>query len=843
MRMVRALRVLVGRLAPDRSEAAVFPLRLWSAHPLMTALADRQTDWVTPDICALVAAALAIVELRPNGVKAAWVAALWPALGELVERGATQYHFPARYRVELRCLRAVVQMRTSGLRQVLPDAQEHPLATALHGAFTPCAGATARLMALYSVYCVPLHEALLWLHGALREGPERFDPDQETRNLYDYATSLRLLVPHLDSQGPEWQAGTITPGHARRAIDRFASDPRICRLKRVTIAKHVRRLEVMLIDRTRPEPGTTRDPDVEEHVGVAPLDPTEAESHERSGVVQIDAQALDCELGIVAQPEVTQRVTVNSGPVHVLAEGGSPLEEAVDTIVYESEQALSPYEEVLKLRYIQAAQARECAGSVAASPIGLRALQQLKDAAAARTLVGNAGASLTTAMLTVDFHIPGERLLAAQWVDRAPAIEERRLYVDLDEEQFLYCLSAEDIGWRKRPLPGGEELYLPASDIVRVPLSRGHMAMLRTMRANAAPGDPWVLCPPAQAAVFCEEVEDELERLLGQQVTLSQLRRAGRLWMGAMGYQRVEAALVSGAPTFVERPTLFYVNTSASWLAQVLPPRWGALSRLGREALPDGVAAFHEPGIGGSDTRRYGSRLVALHDAVRPRLRILRSRLRSLASASSVPDRIRYINVGWAYVILVVFWATGARPTAAMFRAIARRLRDAQGVSWLFVADKDNRIHQEARVIPLAEPAAQVLEAWEARVRDVREPLVARGLLDTSRLRDDREPFWIDGQRAIPLDERGLREVLRREGLEDAYPFPLYCSRHTWVTEVFHSDIPLDLIDPYLGHVHHGHETLAWYSLQPHRRAVQPFLDIAHRILTGIGGADPAAVR
>lgn len=80
-----------------------------------------------------------------------------------------------------------------------------------------------------------------------------------------------------------------------------------------------------------------------------------------------------------------------------------------------------------------------------------------------------------------------------------------------------------------------------------------------------------------------------------------------------------------------------------------------------------------------------------------------------------------------------------------------------------------------------------------------------------------------------------LPSVWEQSGLRDLYPLPLNAHRHFWISRAFEREM-LELIEPYLGHLHAGREP--WgrrFSLACPAEEAGRFRDFAEQLASEIG--------
>jgi hypothetical protein len=151
-----------------------------------------------------------------------------------------------------------------------------------------------------------------------------------------------------------------------------------------------------------------------------------------------------------------------------------------------------------------------------------------------------------------------------------------------------------------------------------------------------------------------------------------------------------------------------------------------------------------------------------------------------------------------AYAWIRLSWAAALRPCRDP--VVSSGDIDPEG-AWLFVQDKDSPRFREARVVPL--PAKE--GAFLGRILYDGDQLRLR-LRATTRIRLNAQSekaafFIIVDRRAVPLTPELVRRVLADEGLAELFPWPLNAPRHYWLTRALEEGIPLEKLEPFLGHL------------------------------------------
>ena len=164
-------------------------------------------------------------------------------------------------------------------------------------------------------------------------------------------------------------------------------------------------------------------------------------------------------------------------------------------------------------------------------------------------------------------------------------------------------------------------------------------------------------------------------------------------------------------------------------------------------------------------------------------------------------------NLTAVYTWLRLSWAAALRPSRD---PVVRRGDVDPKAGWIFVRDKDSPFSRESRLVPLALRDAQLLERLAHDGDRVRVRLRAMTHTAMDQLADDVVFFVVVDGRARSLSAQLVRWVLQQEGLGDLFPWPLNAPRHYWLTRALELEMPLDQIEPFIGH---SHEPLPWGSL------------------------------
>jgi hypothetical protein len=425
--------------------------------------------------------------------------------------------------------------------------------------------------------------------------------------------------------------------------------------------------------------------------------------------------------------------------------------------------------------------------------------------------------------LLVIYAIAPARLLDAAWEDEEPAAPGQ-LRITPEGGALRYQLGLKELGWLGRELPGGPDRYRPGGGIVSLPLGCGFATALTALRqAGGVTAQPF-------AAVEAKDLYALAQRWLGRGVGLEALRAAAQRWIQVGGLPRVYAALLSGSPSTAERATLFYVNARpaqlasahAASLARVNPGQGDLVSALLLRPRREDLPAF-------------GSRIVPQPAPVNQAFAAVRARLAVLGQGRTRALLARRHNLRTVYSLLAWFWGSAARPTEGGIPEgdDLLMLPGPDGPElYARITDKDNRSHREGRIVPVAPELAAIIagqRAWNAGVRS----WLRATTIPTDGITENTIFFLIEdgGTAALTAPERQCRPVLDKEGLLSAYPYPLNVPRHYWITWCLNTGVPLDELEPLLGHTHPGHEPLAWYVLPSLRRATRQFLIVATAIL------------
>lgn len=180
------------------------------------------------------------------------------------------------------------------------------------------------------------------------------------------------------------------------------------------------------------------------------------------------------------------------------------------------------------------------------------------------------------------------------------------------------------------------------------------------------------------------------------------------------------------------------------------------------------------------------------------------------------------------YVYLVLLWATAIRPHADPL--ITRNaLQGPRG--WLIIADKNNRIFQEQRPVPVCELAWELLCTLEQGAEAFFRWLGSQGHPVAV---DDQLLFVImRGANGQALTPDLARTVLDAEGL--SYRWKFNAARHYWVSSWLELERPLARIEGFLGHIHEGMEPWGPFSLASLPQWGEEFRARSEEILLLIG--------
>jgi len=745
-------------------------------------------------------------------------AALHGPLSRLVLLAVRDLGAPERVVQEIGELEAAVGAALARVTPLLPDPHTVPIA-AFHGAFSPQArpAPTADAIDRHGEYALVMHLEL-----------RRFEHDHQhltqaklLRNLYDYGIPLRRLVSLLPPCPATPPRPDLPEDIVRSAIARLARWYRAQRgpgqqgqYDKSTIQAHIRMLLDLLVTHRVITEGPSRPPHGGPHVGVSPLRPTTIGHRQLTLPPNLlddsgDDDASPADVGLVT---VTRRM-----PREATDDGEAPEDYGVTRLVHDDPD-LDPFSAIVRLERARAAHARAFVGSVATCSVLPDALVALAHSVDVPAPTGVAPVDLAIAfLLTPSMSLA--RLFAMRWyageVDGQFALDP--------EGVLIYRLPRDSVGYYGRPLPGGSELYLPSSSEVHVPLPVAHARLAQAVFRARRPHDVLVF-PDLRKA----DVDWEISRRLGREATAGEVRASALIWLGAAGLERVHAMFM-GAPAFGTRSTAFYVRVEVDQLVQVRETAFHGLGKLSGLQMPRSFMSS----VRSSGPVAVGSRLDVHVGHPAAFFRTMRERITSLRAARTVEECIRVHNLVTSYVYPGYLWGTAVRPHRDGLPARADIWRDARG-TLIRVADKDNPVFREARLITAHPTVARLLTELERGRQRILHLLNRYHGVDVENVGG--EPFfYIAGHRLVPVTPATFRDILRQEGLLPHSPFPLNVPRHHWLSYAVSRGIPLDCLEPAVGHVHLGNEDLAWYSLQPHARSMAAYQRVASDVLRQVG--------
>jgi hypothetical protein len=314
--------------------------------------------------------------------------------------------------------------------------------------------------------------------------------------------------------------------------------------------------------------------------------------------------------------------------------------------------------------------------------------------------------------------------------------------------------------------------------------------------------------------------------------SLAALSRAAFERACESGLPRVAAAIVSQRWEFSTLTASAYLNIPVARLAADHQAATRAIhTRILRELehlTPGASSPFDRAdllaleGIDGA-TGRAGSRLYLRTEAVRHGVGALRERVRTLPPPASRSDEARHWNLCTVARWLLLTWATGIRPCRD---ALVLPRPDGK---WLCVADKDSPHAAERRLVPLAPLAERSLAAQRQAAARIRRVLDLR-----LEVRPEQPYFVIDGSRALGLTPERIRTVLDAHGLAQHWAWPLNAPRHYLTSRAYELRIPLDAIEPFVGHAA-GMPPWGRYALAPVEGQAGVFRELAQRVLQEVG--------
>jgi hypothetical protein len=294
---------------------------------------------------------------------------------------------------------------------------------------------------------------------------------------------------------------------------------------------------------------------------------------------------------------------------------------------------------------------------------------------------------------------------------------------------------------------------------------------------------------------------------------LARLARSLPGWLTRCGLPGVLASLLTGDFDYTPYlATSAYINVSeqhvrmahvsafrcfeAQIAAECRRRAWTFASVLG-----PGMA----PSLSGN--RHFGSRIVPLTGRLQQAIQALETRRREARLGGSLTALARAWNLTAVYTWFRLSWAAALRPCRD---PVVRRGDVEPETGWIFVRDKDSPFSRESRLVPLALRDAQLLERFAHDGDRVRVRLRAMTRTAMDQLADDAVFFLVVDGRARSLSAQLVRLVLQQEGLGDLFPWPLNAPRHYWLTRALELEMPIDQIEPFIGH---SHEPLPWGSL------------------------------
>ena len=284
-------------------------------------------------------------------------------------------------------------------------------------------------------------------------------------------------------------------------------------------------------------------------------------------------------------------------------------------------------------------------------------------------------------------------------------------------------------------------------------------------------------------------------------------------WLTRCGLPGIMAYLLTGDLDYTAHlATSAYINVSERQVEMAHAKAFGCFEALiaaecTRRGSP--FASALTPSVTSSESgdRRFGSRIVPLTARLQQAVQALETRRREVRLGGSLASLARAWNVTAVYTWLRLSWAAALRPCRDP--AVRRGDVDPEA-GWIFVRDKDSPFSREPRLVPLAPRDAQLLERLVRDGDRVRVRLRAMTHTAMDRLADDTAFFVVVDGHARPLSAQLVRLVLQQEGLGDLFPWPLNAPRHYWLTRALELEMPIDQIEPFIGH---SHEPLPWGSL------------------------------
>ena len=317
---------------------------------------------------------------------------------------------------------------------------------------------------------------------------------------------------------------------------------------------------------------------------------------------------------------------------------------------------------------------------------------------------------------------------------------------------------------------------------------------------------------------------------VGSQRLAARLGRSTRRWLQAHGLPAVIADLLAGHFSFSTLATSAYVNLSSEQVHQLHQTAAFAFhAEILAECRHRGLHLPHleDPALFTADeveARSFGSRIVPLIKPLRTAIAALEARQLPVRVERPIADVARAWNVAAVAGWIRLLWATALRPRRDPM--VTRDRFDPAG-NWLLVEDKNSPYSHEVRPVPLPPGEGKRLAELQALGDRVRFRLRSTTRIDLAAVPEPALFFVIVEDRGTLLTPALAREVLSQEGL--AYPFPFNAGRHFWLTRALERGIPLERIEPFIGHTH---EPMPWgpFSLG----AVEPMADIVRRFGTAI---------
>ena len=294
---------------------------------------------------------------------------------------------------------------------------------------------------------------------------------------------------------------------------------------------------------------------------------------------------------------------------------------------------------------------------------------------------------------------------------------------------------------------------------------------------------------------------------------LARLARSLPGWLTRFGLPGVLASLLTGDFDYTPHlATSCYINVSEQHVEMAHVSAFGCFeAQIAAECRRRGwpFASVLGPGmaLSPSGNREFGSRIVPLTARLRQAVQALETRRREVRLGGSLGAFTRAWNLTAAYTWFRLSWAAALRPCRDP--AIRRGDVDPEA-GWIFVRDKDSPFSRESRLVPLALRDAQLLERLVHDGDRVRVRLRAMTHTAMDQLADDAAFFVVVDGRARSLSAKLVRLLLQQEGLGDLFPWPLNAPRHYWLTRALELEMPIDQIEPFIGH---SHEPLPWGSL------------------------------